>query len=68
MNLVSSIRNIYSHELHSALGKISVVNFMYNLLGLKIITGYKFKYKTLFWFSAGDSRHGRVGRMLCQIS
>jgi hypothetical protein len=24
--------------------------------------------KTLFWFSAGDSRHGRVGHLRCQIS
>jgi hypothetical protein len=35
INLVFLIRNISSKELHSALGKISVVNFMYNLLGLK---------------------------------
>ena len=34
-NLVFLIRNISSKELHSALGKISVVNLMYNLLGLK---------------------------------
>ena len=38
-NLVFLIRNISSKELHSALGKISLVNSMYNLLGLKIITG-----------------------------
>ena len=34
-NLVFLIRNISSKELHSALGKISVVNLMYNLLGIK---------------------------------
>jgi hypothetical protein len=34
-NLVILIRNISSKELHSTLGKISVVNLMYNLLGLK---------------------------------
>ena len=34
-NLVFLIRNISSKELHSALGKISLVNSMYNLLGLK---------------------------------
>ena len=50
INLVSSIRNISSHEFHSALGKISVVNFMYNSLGLKNYYGRKFKYKTLFGF------------------
>ena len=35
INLVFLIRNISSQKFHSALGKISVVNFMYNLLGLK---------------------------------
>ena len=39
INLLFLIRNISSQEFHSALGKISVVNFMYNLLGQKIITG-----------------------------
>jgi hypothetical protein len=40
-NLVFLIRNISSKELHSALGKISVVNLMYNLLGLKNCFGLK---------------------------
>jgi hypothetical protein len=40
-NLVFLIRNISSKELHSALGKISVVNLMYNLLGLKNCLGLK---------------------------
>jgi hypothetical protein len=41
INLVFSIRNISSQEFHSALGKISVFNFMYNLLGLKNYYGLK---------------------------
>ena len=41
INLVFLIRNISSQELHSALGKISVVNLMYNLLGLKNFFGLK---------------------------
>jgi hypothetical protein len=40
-NLVFLIRNISSKELHSALGKILVVNLMYNLLGLKNCFGLK---------------------------
>ena len=40
-NLVFLIRNISSKELHSALGKISLVNLMYNLLGLKKFFGLK---------------------------
>ena len=40
-NLVFSIRNIFSKELHSNLGKISVVNLMYNLIGLKKFFGLK---------------------------
>ncbi len=40
-NLVFLIRNISSKELHSALGKISLVNLMYNLLGLKNYYGLK---------------------------
>ena len=40
-NLVLSIRNIVSKELHSNLGKISVVNLIYNLIGLKNFFGLK---------------------------
>ena len=58
IDVTCSIRNLSSQEFQSALGKISVVNFMYSLLGKKIITGWKFKYKSLFWFSAGYSRYG----------
>jgi|688.fasta_scaffold1690825_1 hypothetical protein len=35
IDVTRSIRNISSQELHSALGKISVVNFMYSLLRQK---------------------------------
>ncbi len=31
IDVTRSIRNIFSQEFHSALGKISIVNFMYSL-------------------------------------
>jgi hypothetical protein len=41
INVTRSIHNISSQEFHSALGKISVVNFMYSLLGQKNYYGLK---------------------------
>ena len=39
IDVTRSIRNNSSQEFHSALGKISVVNFMDSLIGQKFITG-----------------------------
>jgi hypothetical protein len=67
INLVFLIRNISSQKFHSTLGKISVVNFMDNLLGLKNYYGLKIQIQNFVLVFFGDSRHGRVGRMRCQI-
>ncbi len=56
-NLVFLIRNISSKELHSALGKISLVNLMYNLLGLKNYYGLKIQIQNFVLVFLGDSRH-----------
>jgi hypothetical protein len=67
LNLVFLIRNISSQEFHGALGKISVVNSMYNLLGLKNYYGLKIQIQNFVLVFLDDSWHGRVGRMRCQI-
>jgi hypothetical protein len=55
-NLVFLIRNISSTELHSALGKISVVNLMYNLLGLKNCFGLKNDLKRVVYVFLREER------------
>ena len=67
INLIFLIRNISLQKFHSALGKISVVNIMYNLLGLKNYYGLKIQIQNFVLVFLGDYRHGRVGRMPCQI-
>ena len=57
INLVFLIRNISSQEFHGALGKISVVNSMYNLLGLKNYYGLKIQIQNFVLVFLGDSRH-----------
>jgi hypothetical protein len=55
INLVFLILNIFSQKFHSALGKISDVNFMYNLFGLKNYYGLKIQIQNFVLVFLGDS-------------